>query len=147
MPPDQTFHGPFLVKVVDVNAPAQQRLVVSGSDASDGSHHGEIGDTVQVTGATWTLDLQFFAPEPADPSGWVFSLVQQSVAFTVEDGLVFTLRASNSSGFIGEIPEFDDMVVTVTSTNPDLNPMHPHAPPPDFSLPEGGEREPPPPGY
>jgi hypothetical protein len=144
MPPDQTFHGPFIVRVVEKNAPVPQRLVVSGSDSSDGPHRGELGDTVEVTGAMWTLDLQFFAPEPADPAGWVFSLVQQSVAFTVEDGLVFTLRASNASGFIGRIPEFGDIVVTVTSTNPDLNPMHPPAPAPDFSLPKGAGDEPPP---
>ena len=131
-----TFHGPFLVRVTRVSSPAPQRLVIRGSDASDGHHPVSPGQSIQVGGDTWTLELMFFAPEPADPSGWQFSLVQQSVAYSVDDGLVFTLRASNASGFSGSIPVFDDLIVTVTSTNPDLNPMHPHGPPPDFSLPE-----------
>lgn len=143
MAADRTFHGPFLVRVTRVSSHAPQRLVIRGSDVSDGHHPVSPGQSIQVGGDTWTLELMFFAPEPADPSGWQFSLVRQSVAYTVDDGLVYTLRASNASGFIGTIPPvFDDLVVTVTSTNPDLNPMHPHAPPPDFSLPKGVAGEP-----
>ena len=147
MAADGTFHGPFLVRVTRVSSPAPQRLVIGTSDGSDGHHPVSPGQSIPVSGDTWTLELMFFAPEPADPSGWLFSLVQQSVTYTVDEGLVFTLRASNTSGFIGTIPAFDDLVVTVTSTNPDLNPMHPHAPPPDFSLPEGAAGEPGPPAY
>lgn len=147
MPADGTFHGPFLVRVMRVNSPREQRLVVRGSDASDGLYPGVLGLSVQVTGDTWTVDLEW-----NDTDGeWKSSWVDQSVAFTVDDGLMFTLRALNvvllRSPNGSDSPPFDHLIVTVISTNPDLNPMHPHTAPPDFTLPESAAGEPGGPAY
>jgi hypothetical protein len=137
MSEQQIFHGPFLVEVTHVDSAREQRLVVSGSDASDGFYPAVVGQSVRASGDTWRLDLEW----DAFVVGFAFSLVQQSVAFDVDAGLVFTLRALNGAPTF-PIPPFDDLVVTVTSTDPDLNPLHPHAPPPDFSLPESAAAQP-----
>jgi len=142
MSDQQTFHGPFLVEVTHVDSPREQRLVVSGSDGSDGFYPAVVGQSVRVTGDAWRLDLEW----DAFVVGFSFSLVKQSVAFDVDAGLVFTLRALNGAP-TAPISPFDDLIVTVTPTDPDLNPMHPHAPPPDFSLPESAAGQPRGPAY
>jgi hypothetical protein len=138
MAEDGIFHGPFVVSVIHVDSPREQRLVVRGSDTSDDFYRAVLGLSIAVSGETWRLDLEWDAFEV----GFTFSLVKQSVAFDVDAGLVYTLRALNGLP-TAPIPPFDDLIVTVASTDPALNPMHPHAPPPDFSLPEGSAREPP----
>jgi hypothetical protein len=136
MPADGTFHGPFVVRVARVNSAREQRLSIRNSNASDGQHPGVVGQAVSVTGDTWTLDLEW-----KDTDGeWKPSWVDQSVEFTVDDGLMFRLRALNVV-LIRDLegtdsPPFDHLLVTVTSTDPEVNPTHPAAPPPDFTLPE-----------
>ncbi len=104
MAEDGIFHGPFVVSVIHVASPREQRLVVRGSDTSDDFYRAVLGLSIAVSGETWRLDLEWDAFEV----GFTFSLVKQSVAFDVDAGLVYTLRALNGLP-TAPIPPFDDL--------------------------------------
>jgi hypothetical protein len=126
----QTFHGSFDVKVVHEDAALHQQLLVERSAGSDGTYPGEVGQEVHVEGEEWTLDLRWLHPDGA----WRSSLIKRDVEYTVEDGLVYVVRAQIGSPGAGM--DFHHLWVTVTSADPEVNPMHPPALPPDFTFPK-----------
>jgi hypothetical protein len=132
MDPIWVFRGPYRVKVTSIHHGAwPQRLIVTGSEGSDGAYPVTVGSTFDASGAKWTL-----ASEYDDGKSWLAAtLLQQHVAFDLDAGLVFTLSATDL--FLPP-PEVNvpAIGVRVSSTNPDLRPPDPGAPAPDFSLPE-----------
>lgn len=125
----QTFHGPFEITVTHVESSRVQELVVQGSNDGGGRYPGTVGETIRVDGDTWTLDLEWYQPK----GGWRSSLIDRQAAYTVADGLVFTLRAQNGPV---EPVHWKHLRVSVASSDPALNPMHPPGFPPDFTIPK-----------
>ena len=129
----ETFYGPWSVVVVGKDAAFDERLVIRGSDASDGDYAAAPGTGPgTVSGWGWTLDLEW---NDNAGSGWQASGVQRSASYTAADGLVVTLGADDNYPHLRD-GDFDDVVITCHSVDPDHTPLHPVVNPYDFTVPK-----------
>ena len=139
MPFGDIFHGPFDVTVTHLDSPRPQRLLIENSDSSDGVYTAELGLRLWIEGDEWRLELQYQAAHVAgDPTSgrWHPSFTRNDPSYTVEDGLSFLIRGINGQPIAPIL--WNRIWVTVAPTDPELNPMHPPATPPDFGIPETG---------
>lgn len=128
----QTFYGPWELRVDTKDAWFEQQLVIVGSDSSDGEYPGVPGTAITVSGDSWQLTMNW-----RDPAGgpWAPSRIRRSAAYTPSGGLVLGLGADDSPPEVAD-RDFDDMTVTATSQDPDLDPLQPWENPYNFTLPE-----------
>ncbi|MDQ3756232.1 MAG: hypothetical protein M3394_00035 [Actinomycetota bacterium] len=127
-----TFFGPWEVTVFSKEAWFDERFVISGSDASDGVYPGVAGTGPgAVTGARWTVAFEW---NDKESSGWQPSGVRRFPTYTVDDALVITLGVDDNYEHLRD-GDFDDLVVTCKSLNPQHAPLHPINNPYDFTLP------------
>jgi hypothetical protein len=140
----EVFHGPWFVRVDSTEAGAAQQFSISGSDSSDGGFPGVPGESVSVSGDEWTLTMEWF-----DGSQFLPSRLRRSATYDVQAGLIVTLAADDGPPETAD-EDFNDLVLMLQSEDPDLNPIPPQGPPPDFTIPKGslvpGEHPPDPEG-
>ena len=127
------FYGPWEVKVVSKDADFGQRLIIEGSDASDGQYLGDAATPpVVVNGRRWSIRFEWI---DATASGWRDSAVRRtSATFASDKGLLVFLGVDDN------LPEardndFNDVVMQCQSLDPALNPWVPLANPYEFTLP------------
>ena len=125
----ETFYGPWRVEVVGGDATRPQRFTITGSDNADGSYPGTLGSGVDVDGAEWVVTLEW-----KDHAVFRPSAIAKTATYDVFRGLVVTLGGDDLTG--GGDRDFNDLIVQLTSNDPDLNPAPPSTNPYDFSFPE-----------
>lgn len=129
----ETFFGPWSVVVASKDADFDERLVISGSDTSDGAYTALPGTGPgTVRGTRWSIELEW---NDNVGSGWQPSDVRRSARFTVGEGLVVDLGADDNFPNVRD-GDYNDVVVTCRSENPEHTPLHPVMNPYDFSLPK-----------
>lgn len=103
-----TMQGSWTVTVKAKNAGFAQRFVISGAASGNGNHAGNAGNSVFVTGAQWSINVQSQAP------GHPWRDSRQRITFpTVTGGgslLHFDIRTDDVGG--GNDLDFDDLVLT-----------------------------------
>lgn len=133
----QTFYGPWSVEVVSRDAAFGERFVISGSANADGAYNATPGVSVQVSGDTWTLDLEW---NDNAGSGWQPSDVRKSAEYTITNGLVVTLGADDNFDAVRDY-DYNDVVLACGSLDPAVDPP-PKDPPLDFTITEDQLRRP-----
>jgi hypothetical protein len=128
------FYGPWHVVVGRVNSHFSHRLVISGSSNVDGFYPVAYGSPLVLTvqGARWQIEMQYFPFEEA--ATWQPSDVRESRMFVPGDGLIVQLDGGARPPVVVN-PQFNNLAVTCTSLDPELNPI-PTANPYDFTIPE-----------
>jgi hypothetical protein len=120
----EVFYGEWAVAVVSHESAYNQRFIITGSDASDGTYLVGNPPPVSVFGAQWTLTIEY-----EGAGGWQASEIRRTPTYTAHDGLVINLGADvNFEG------DYDEMVLTCRSLDPPLNPWRPVVNPYDFTL-------------
>ena len=103
-----TMQGSWTVTVKSKNAGFNQRFVIAGAASSNGNHPGTAGNSVFVTGAQWSINVQSQAP--GQP--WVDS--RQRITFPAVSGggslLHFDIQTDDVGG--GNDLDFNDLVLT-----------------------------------
>lgn len=117
----ETLYGPWHVEVVARDAALDQRVVISGSQGSDGDYPGTRGTVIgDVTGEEWSVALEW---RNATAGGeWQPSGVRREAGFTLQDGLFVTLGADDGPEG-GRDGDFNDLVVRLINQDPNLDPM------------------------
>lgn len=126
---DEIFYGPWRVEVVGGDAVRPQRFVIAGSDNADGAYPGALGTGVNVEGDHWTVTMEW-----QDHAVFRASEIARTATFDVQRGLLVTLGADDLSG--GGDRDFNDLILLLSSNDPELNPNPPSGNPYDFSYPE-----------
>ncbi|MEU1973449.1 hypothetical protein ABZ477_17475 [Microbacterium sp. NPDC019599] len=130
---EEIFYGPWDVRVVSRDAWFSQQLVITGSDASDGAYDASPGGGPGlVTGPRWVLHAEW---DDNAGSGWQPSALRRSAAYTLADGLVVTIGIDDNLEAVRD-HDYDDVVIVARSLDPAHTPLHPLAPPLDFTVPE-----------
>ncbi|GAA1980342.1 hypothetical protein [Microbacterium pumilum] len=130
---DEIFYGPWDVRVLTKDAWFSQQIVITGSDASDGAYPGTPGGGPgPVSGARWTLHAEW---NDNAGSGWQRSALRRSAAYTLADGLTVTIGIDDNQEALRDY-DYDDVVIVARSLDPAHTPLHPVAPPLDFTVPE-----------
>jgi len=99
-----TMQGSWTITVKSKNAAFAQRFVISGAAINNGPHNGTPGNTVFVTGAQWSVNIQSQAP--GQP--W-FDSAQRITFPTVSAGLLKFDILSNDTG--ADL-DYDDLILT-----------------------------------
>lgn len=129
----ETFYGKWSVKVEQLNAGYDQRIVITGSDASDGVYPGVVGTFLpSVSGTEWTLTLEW---NDNAGSGWQSSDIRRVASYAVDEGLAVRLGADDNYDAFQDY-DYDDLIVLCLSLDAETNPYPPSPPPYDFTLPE-----------
>jgi len=96
--------GDWTVKVTVKNAAFDQRFVVSGSAASDGTYPGTVGTRIEAAGANWSIQIQ---NRSSASNPWVDS--DMRIGPETPSGIsVIRVVESNDQG--GDV-DFDDLVL------------------------------------
>jgi hypothetical protein len=133
----ETFYGAWRIEVTGRDAVFDERFVITGSDNADGAYPGVIGEAVSVAGAEWILTMEW-----RDGGGpWQGSRLLRSATYTVMDGLIVSLGADDGPPATADA-DFNDVVLTCLSDDPDIDPNRPAGNPYDFSIPERSLVEP-----
>ena len=139
-----TFYGKWSLKVVAVNGTYQERVRITGSQASDGAVAGIVGDSVAaIDGSAWEAYMEWTSDGGTD---WGPNLiVARMPGVTSSDGLIVTLYASVL--FRGPLkpvlnPEDFNLVVQFNYLNREVNPCG--TKPYCYTLPPGSFRPKPP---
>src|SRR5258708_12247631 len=85
----EVFYGEWAVAVVSHESAYNQRYIITGSDASDGTYLVGNPPPVNVFGAQWTLTIEY-----EGAGGWQASEIRRTPTYTPHDALVINLRAS-----------------------------------------------------
>jgi len=99
-----TMQGAWTIRVSTKNAAFAQRFVVSGAASGNGTYDGTVGNSVFVTGAQWSINIQH------QPTAQPWRDSAQRIAFpTVAGGLLrFDIRSNDA----GADADFDDLVLS-----------------------------------
>ena len=118
----ETFYGDWSIVVTQKDAAFSERLVISGSDASDGAYPGLVGvGLANVQGERWTLALQW---NDNAGSGWQQSGIRRKARYTQTEGFVVSLGADDNVASAQDF-DFNDLVVELRYNEPRLNPQPP----------------------
>ena len=130
----EVFYGPWEIRVLSKDADFSQRIVITGSDASDGDYPVAAagGGPGPVSGTRWTMHAEW---NDNASSGWQPSALRRTAAYTLADGLTVTIGIDDNADDVRD-HDYNDVVVIATSLNPDHTPLHPVAAPLDFTVPE-----------
>jgi hypothetical protein len=102
----ETLYGPWWLEVEFGDTHSGERFTIKGSDSADGVYdkrllQEEIGTPGPVTGAAWTIDIEFSpygflyqgVMGPFIVGDWYPSGIVRSATYTVKEYLVMTLTA------------------------------------------------------
>ena len=129
-----TLYGPWRIDVRHVNSHFSQRLVISGSDASDGEYRVAFGEplSLQVVGDSWQLAMQYF---PFDVGAtWQDSNYKESKAFVRGAGLIVQIDGAARPLQVVS-PVFTNLTVVCTYMDQEMSQL-PGTNPYNFTLPE-----------
>jgi hypothetical protein len=129
----ETFYGPWRVVLRDANSHFSQRMLIQGSDSSDGEYRIAFGQDldVEVRGAEWQLTTQFF---PFGGPNWEEGDVRRSTRFEPVSGLLVQLDGASRPPGIGGTT-FNNLILICSCLDPETNPI-PAPNPYDFTIPE-----------
>src|SRR5258708_314798 len=120
----EVFYGEWAVAVVSHESAYNQRYIITGSDASDGTYLVGNPPPVNVFGAQWTLTIEYECA-----GRWQAGKSPRTPPHTAPGGRVLRGGADlHSKG------DHDEMVLTSPSPTPPLNPWRPVVNPYDFTL-------------
>jgi hypothetical protein len=128
-----TFYNNWSLTVTTVALPpgVQTRVLIAGSQASDGTYPGVVGEQVaSINGNSWQVSLQSSNDNGAN---WGEGETLRNPSVTQQNGIIVTLTAIFPA-FRGTVPEF---VVQFVYLNQQVNPQGPAQAPPVFTLPAG----------
>lgn len=129
----EVFYGQWDIRVLSKDADFSQRIVITGTDASDGDYPATPGGGPgPVSGTRWTLHAEW---NDNASSGWQPGALRRTAAYTLADGLTVTIGIDDNADAVRD-HDYNDVVVVATSRNPDHTPLHPLAAPLDFTVPE-----------
>jgi hypothetical protein len=131
----ETFYGPWRVVLTRANSHFSQRMLIEGSDNSDGEYRIAFGQDleVDVDGAEWRLTTQFF---PFGGPSWLAGDVRRSTRYEPFAGLIVQLDGASRPPGSGST-SFTNLTLHCSCLDPETNPIS--APNPyDFTIPERG---------
>ena len=128
----EMFYGPWHLTFKKADPNRRNRLVVVGSDSSDGTYDRVFGGgpiELEVTGEAWSVEVE---SSPRDADAWEPSIRERNTEYDPTDGIVVTLH-----GYVGNREDVTQPnVVRCVYRDPDRNP--PPTPDPfDFTYGEG----------
>ncbi len=126
-----TLSGKWELKAIGNDAGWRQRIVISGSAASDGPYEMVLGTTVaNVEGGPFEITAQAFNP---GSSVWIDSLIQSAMNWDNATGLQVQINIDDNPPH-GDL-DFNDLVVLCTAQDAQLSsPLA--GPRPDLTIPE-----------
>lgn len=125
----EIFYGPWTIRVHSAEAENRQQFSINGSD-NDRVVAGTPGDSVLVSGDHWTVTMQWFDGIEFQPSRH-----RRSAIYDLQAGLTVTIAADDGPPDTAD-EDFNDLVLVLHCEDPEMNPIPPEGPLPDFTLPE-----------
>src|SRR3569623_3758369 len=88
----EMFAGPWDLRYTSTDLDVQNRLVIAGSDAKDGSYAKAIGAELEisVTGELWSADVQSLNPHTGE---WESRPVRRSMRYDAKEGITVRLES------------------------------------------------------
>lgn len=123
--------GKWTLRAIGNDAAWQQRIVISGSIAHDGSHVMTLGSQIpHVEGKNIEISAQALNP---NSNAWVNSLMKEAMDWDNASGLQMRLNVDDNPPF-GDL-DFNDLVILCTAEDDELaSPLA--GPRPDLTIPE-----------
>ena len=121
----ETFYGPWRVVLTQANSHFSQRMLIEGSDNSDGEYRIAFGQAVdvEVRGAEWRLTTQFF---PFGGPSWEAGDVRRSTRFEPVGGLLVQLDGASRPP--GSGTTFTNLTLICSCLDPERTPSLPRIP-------------------
>src|ERR1051325_194962 len=110
----EAFRGRWRLLCTGKNAGFDERFRVTGADSGNGTYDGVPGVTVDVSGANWTVTLEW---NDNQGSGWQESAVQRVGGFLNPIVQTQDLRADDNFPALRD-GDFDDLIVRAEQLDP-----------------------------
>ena len=136
----EIFSGKWTVKVLEMTGNSRQRIIIEDSDTGSGVYPADTTTPpISVSGTRWKIRFEAFSP--LAPKGWGPShdVRRIGAAYTLQDGLDVSIRASSRFGLSSHINHkefFNNCVLLCRNVEPQINPWHPFVNPYNFTLPK-----------
>lgn len=110
----ETFKGRWKISVTEKNAGFSQRIKITGASSGSGTYDGVVGNTFEVDGDAWSLQLEW---NNGSGSGW------QSSAMSVSMGSISPIVLVRFIGADDNYPaqrdgDYDDLVIKAVDMGP-----------------------------
>lgn len=130
-----TLFGPWSLEVTANEAGAPQRFVIKGSERDDGAYRVFIGLRIQSiqphnSDLGWSIRLEWF---DSVQNLWRDSEVREETSFDPILGLTRTFAADDNLPGLGDA-DFNDLIVSCVSLNPEHMPLGQMPTLPDFRI-------------
>jgi hypothetical protein len=113
------FAGPWDLRYTSTDTDRQNRLVIAGSDTTDGSYDKAIGTDLElsITGELWSADVQSLNP---DTQEWESRPVRRTMRYDAKDGI--TVRLESAGGPPNPVGLRRNNVIDFVYRDPNANP-------------------------
>ncbi|MCK4678485.1 MAG: hypothetical protein KAT48_10170 [Bacteroidales bacterium] len=99
-----TMQGNWFVQVKAKHAAYQQKFVISGASTGNGTYNGTVGNTANVTGNNWTINIIH------KPTGGAFTPSDMRIKFPLKSGILYQFDIESND--TGNDTDFNDLILT-----------------------------------